>query len=183
MTIDPVAVIVMGAWKSNHLPRREIFVTAIDWIGKKAVLRVGEDLDEELFAVDAVKPERSHFQSVDHLILLDVGQICEDFAAELLAARRVQRSQCFTIALRGGGGGLWALLLGPVLERSHHVVGFVAAVWTGKLAVDEHRTTAIFSAGCFRIGGNQTIDKGFDRGSLLRREKMPTAWLGKRGRV
>src|ERR1700751_5430256 len=146
MTIDPVAVIVMGAWKSNHLPRRKIFVTAIDWIGKKAVLRVGEDLDEELFAVDAVKLERSRFQSADHLILLGVGQICEDFAAKLLAARRIQRSQCLTIALRSGGGGLRALLFGSLLKRTHHVVSFVAAVRTGKLAVDEHRTTAIFSS-------------------------------------
>ena len=46
VTIDPVAVIVMCARKSNHLPRRQIFVAAIDRIGKKAISRVGEDLDK-----------------------------------------------------------------------------------------------------------------------------------------
>ena len=73
VTIDPVAVIVMCARKSNHLPRRQIFVAAIDRIGKKAISRVGEDLDEELFAIDAVKLERPHFQSADRLIPLGVG--------------------------------------------------------------------------------------------------------------
>ena len=52
MTIDPVAVIIVRARKSNHLPRRQIFVAAIDRIGKKAISRISEDLDEELVEAD-----------------------------------------------------------------------------------------------------------------------------------
>jgi hypothetical protein len=40
VTIDPVAVIVVRTGKSNHLPGRQIFVAAVNRIGKKASSRI-----------------------------------------------------------------------------------------------------------------------------------------------
>ena len=68
---------------------------------------------------------------------------------------------------------LRTLLPGTLLERSHHVEGFVPAVGTGELAIDENRTAAILSARRFRIGRDEAIDKCFDCRRFLRREKVP----------
>src|ERR1700756_2043572 len=38
VTVDPIAIIVMRARKSDHLPGGQIFVAAVDRIGKKTVL-------------------------------------------------------------------------------------------------------------------------------------------------
>ena len=38
--VDPVAIVVMRARKTDHLPRRHVLVAAIDRVGKKAILRV-----------------------------------------------------------------------------------------------------------------------------------------------
>jgi hypothetical protein len=74
VAIDPVAIVVMRTRKSDHLPGGHIFVAAIDRIGKKAALRVLEDLGEEGFAVVAVELERSVLKPLDHVVLLLIGQ-------------------------------------------------------------------------------------------------------------
>ena len=79
-------------------------------------------------------------------------------AAEVLPARRVESGERLAILLRGGQRRLRALLFGALLERPHHVEGFVAAVGTGKLPVDEDGAAAILAARRLRIGRDETID-------------------------
>ena len=48
VTFHPVPVIVAGAWKADHLPGCHILIPAVDWISKKALVRVPEDKFEEV---------------------------------------------------------------------------------------------------------------------------------------
>jgi hypothetical protein len=57
VAIDPVAIVVVRARETDHLPRRQVLVAAIDRIGKKTGLSVLEDLLEESLGVETVKLE------------------------------------------------------------------------------------------------------------------------------
>ena len=123
---------------------------------------------KNVLAVEAVELERAVLEPPDHVVLLLVGQRCEGLAAEFLAAGGIESGQRLAILLRDGQRRLRALLLGAFLERPHHVEGFVAAVGTGKLPVDEHRTAAILAARRLRIGRDEAIDERFDRRRFVR---------------
>src|ERR1700730_16906938 len=99
MTIDPVAVIVMRTREANHLPRRQVFVAAVDRIGEKAALRVLEDLGEKRLAVEAVKLERTVLQPLDHAVFLLVGQSGKRFTAEFVAAGDLESGKRLAVLL------------------------------------------------------------------------------------
>ena len=48
VAVDPVAVVVVRAGKSDHLPGRHVAVAAIDRVGEETLLRILEDLGEEV---------------------------------------------------------------------------------------------------------------------------------------
>src|SRR3984957_16483354 len=163
MAIDPVAIIVMRARKADHFPRHHVPVAAIDRIGEKTGLRVGENEFEEGLAVDAVKFERAVFQALDGVVLLRVGEIDKGPVAEFGAAGGVERGERFTIVLRRRDRRLQPLLLGAVRERAPHIKPFEPAGRAGELAVDIDRTAAVLAAGGQIVGGDETVNKGFDR--------------------
>jgi len=94
MTIYPLAIIIMCAWKADHFPRHQVPVAAIDRIGKKAGLGVGENELEESLAVDAVELQGAVFEAFYGLVFLGVAEIDKGVIAEFGAAGRVERGNC-----------------------------------------------------------------------------------------
>src|SRR5580704_5340999 len=86
VTADPVAVIVVRAWKADHLPRGHVFVATVDRVGKETVPRVRENKREEALGVEAIQLEGAVFETRNDLILLVVGEIGEASAAIFAAA-------------------------------------------------------------------------------------------------
>ena len=100
MTVDPVAIVVVRAWKTDHLPRGHVFVAAVDRVGEEAVPRVREDEREEALAVEAIELERAVLEARDDLVLLLVGEIRKGLAAIFVAAGIVERGKRLAILLR-----------------------------------------------------------------------------------
>src|ERR1700692_2475568 len=101
MTINPVAIIIMCAWKADHFPRHQVPVAAVDWIGKKTGLGVGENELEESLTVEAVELQGTVFEAFNGLVFLRIAEIDKGVIAEFGAAGRVERGNCFTIMLSG----------------------------------------------------------------------------------
>ena len=57
MPLNPLAIIVMSAGEPDHFPRGHVLVGAVDRIGEEALLRVVENLFEEILAAFVSKPE------------------------------------------------------------------------------------------------------------------------------
>lgn len=68
MFVDPGAIVVMGAGKTDHFPRSHIVVAAIDRIGKKTGLRILQNEFEEILAVGAIELKRTIFETCDRLV-------------------------------------------------------------------------------------------------------------------
>src|ERR1700733_7785536 len=146
MAIDPVAIIVMRARKADHLPRHHVPVAAIDRIGEKTGLSVGENELEEFLAIDAVKLERAVFQALDGFVLLRVAEIDKGPAVEFGAAGGIERGERLAIVLRRRDRRLQPLLLGAVLKRAAHIEAFEPARRAAELAVDIARKAAVLAA-------------------------------------
>src|SRR5277367_6846110 len=153
MAIDPVAIIVMRARKADHFPRHHVPVAAIDRIGEKTGLSVGENELEEFLAIDAFKLERAVFQALDGFVFLRVGEIDKGPVAEFGAAGGVERRERLAIVLRRRDRRLQPLLFGAVLEWAAHIEAFEPAGRPGELAVDIDGTAAVLAAGGQIIGG------------------------------
>src|SRR5579872_1552126 len=125
--VDPVAIIVMRAREADHLPRGQILVAAVDWVGQKAAARVLQDAVEELFAVGAVELQRAVFQSGDDLVFLRVGELGKTLAV-FTAARAIESGQRGAVLLCRRDRGLRTLLRRPLLIWPHHVVALKPAV-------------------------------------------------------
>src|SRR5579862_2268206 len=55
VTRDPVAIVVAGARKSDHLPGHHVAITAVDRIGEEPLLHVRHQILKELLAVNPLK--------------------------------------------------------------------------------------------------------------------------------
>src|SRR5262249_19757497 len=165
--LDPVPVVVAGARKADHLPARQVLVSAVDRVGEETVLRVLEDELEELGPVGAFELEGAVLEAGDHLILFGIGKPRERPVRELVLARAVERGERLAVVLRRRDRRLLALLLGALLERPAHVTPLVAAVRAGKLPIDVHGAARILAAGRLRIGRDQPVDHGLDRRRLV----------------
>jgi hypothetical protein len=93
VAVDPVAVVVVRARKTDHLPCGHVFVAAVNRVGKETVPRVRENEGEEALAVEAIEFEGAVFKTRDDLVLLVVGEISEAFAALFAAAGFFERSK------------------------------------------------------------------------------------------
>src|ERR1051326_4076736 len=181
MTVDPVAVVVMRAGETDHLPRRHVPVAAVDRIGQKTVLRVFEDQLEEFLGLDAVELERALLEAFNGPVFLLIGKLREGLAAEFGAAGGVERGQALAVLLRRRVRRSRALLFRSLLERSAHVMAFGSAVRSGELTVDENGAAAVLAAGRELIGWDEAIDECLNQRAFLRSEIAP-AFRRDRGR-
>src|SRR5580700_9789789 len=103
MPVDPLAVIVMRAGKSDHLPGRHVLVAAVDRIGEKALLRIVENKLEEVFSAALRQLELVVLQILDDLVLAGIRQLGKNLA-EGGAAMAVEGCESLAIMLGGGDG-------------------------------------------------------------------------------
>src|ERR1022692_2813020 len=101
VTADPVAVVVVRTWKTDHLPCGHIFVAAVNRVGKETVPRVRENECEEALAVEVIELEGSVLDTFDDLVLLLVGEIRKTLAGVFAAAGTIKRSKRLAVLLRG----------------------------------------------------------------------------------
>src|ERR1700733_1911345 len=170
--LAPPPVIVARPREPDHLPRRHVFVAAIDRIGEETLLRVLEKKIEE--ALGAFDLERTVFKSGNDLVLTRIGKLSERGPAKRRATMPVEARQCLPIMLRRRHRRLRALLAGAIVKRPAHVEAIKVAVGPGELTINEDGAPDVFSARGFRIGRNEPIDQGFDGSPFLRGEIMPT---------
>src|ERR1051326_7811157 len=159
MTVDPVAVVVMRAGETDHLPRRHVPVAAVDRIGQKTVLRVFEDQVEEFLGLDAFELERALLEAFNGLVFLLIGKLREGLAAEFGAAGGVERGQALAGLLPRRVRRLRGLLFRSFLELSSHVIAVGSAVRSGELPVAETIEWLVLADGRELIGWDEAIDE------------------------
>src|SRR6185437_11672752 len=185
MTADPIAIIVSGAWKTDHPPGAHVPVAAVDRVGEEAVLDVLAQRIEELLRIDAGQVDAATFQAVQHLILLLRRELGEALAARHAAAAPVaavliERLKGGAIGLRGCVGGLRALLLHALDEGAPLIEAFRAAVRSRKLAVEKDDAARLLASRSVRIRGDDPIGEGLDGWKLLGHEELPRPGLDPR---
>src|SRR6185312_10440126 len=106
----PVAIVVAGAGKSDHLPRAHVTIAAVDRIRKEALLDILDDLLEERLTIDALERQRACLQRTQNAVLLFPRQLAERSPALAHAAVAVERRQPASIKRLGALRGLRPLL-------------------------------------------------------------------------
>src|SRR6202034_3867351 len=96
VALDPVAIVVARAGKPDHLPAGHALVAAIDRVGEKPLLCVGQQLLEEAAGL-AAEIDLAGFKVGDDTVLLLVGQFGERFAAIGGLTMLAERGERFSI--------------------------------------------------------------------------------------
>src|SRR5690348_971925 len=83
VTVDPVEIVVARAREADHFPRNHVAITAVDRIGKKALLHVLEDLGKKRLGIAVVEFQLFVLEIMKDGILVRIAQLRELFPAEL----------------------------------------------------------------------------------------------------
>src|SRR5947209_7090465 len=70
VAVDPIQIVVSGARKADHLPRRHVAVAAVDRIGEEAHLHVLDGLLHEGLAVGAIQLKVAALEALQNIVLI-----------------------------------------------------------------------------------------------------------------
>src|ERR1700681_4596209 len=102
MARHPFLVVVVGAWKTYHLPSGHIFIAAINRVGEIAFLGVLQEHVEEGFAVDApVEFNLTALEPLQYSVLIIGREFAERGAIEICTDVSVDRRDSGAIEFGG----------------------------------------------------------------------------------
>src|SRR5262249_886828 len=120
VTLHPVAVVVVSARKSDHLPRRHVFVAAINRISKEADLRIIENEIEETLSAFLIELDLILLELAYDFVLAIVRQRGK-FRSVRCSAVVIKCRKRLAIVLRRRDRRLRPLFFGALLERTLHI--------------------------------------------------------------
>lgn len=86
VTLDPVAIVVTNAGKTDHLPAGHVAIAAVDRIGEESFGHVLQQCAKKALRFDAVEFDVAGFEALQRIVLLLGRELIEALAAASAAS-------------------------------------------------------------------------------------------------